>query len=183
MDARRVSSWRSVSARLISMRWLSAVAILASCIGCDQATKAFAVRTLQDAEPRSYCGDMLRFEYAENPGGFLSLGGDLPKPVRRGIFLVFGGGLMVLVAGYLFSKRHGSPAMFAALALMLAGGIGNLIDRLTNDGLVTDFINVGVGQVRTGIFNVADMALMFGAGAAVLASFRADAGTTGRPVA
>lgn len=166
MDARRVSS----------LRLISAAAILASCIGCDQATKAIAVRTLQDAEPRTYCGGVLRFEYAENPGGFLSLGSELPKPVRRGIFLVFGGGLMALVGGYLFRKRHASPAMFAALSLMLAGGIGNLIDRVVHDGLVTDFINLGIGPLRTGIFNIADVALMFGAGTAVLLSVRADAG-------
>lgn len=166
MDACRVSS----------LRWLSAAVILASCIGCDQATKAIAVRTLQDAEPRSYCGGVLRFEYAENPGGFLSLGADLPKPVRRGIFIVAGGGLMALVVGYLISKRHASRGMFAAIVLMLAGGIGNLIDRVANDGNVTDFINLGVGPLRTGIFNVADMALLFGAGIAVLLSLKADAG-------
>lgn len=173
MDARRVSS----------LRWLSAIMILASCIGCDQATKAIAVRTLQDAAPRSYCGDLLRLEYAENPGGFLSLGADLPKPVRRGIFLVVGSALMALVVGYLLNKRHASPALFAALTLMLAGGIGNLIDRFVNDGLVTDFINIGIGPLRTGIFNVADVALLVGAGTAVLISFRTDAGIANRPMA
>lgn len=166
MDPRRTSS----------LRWLSAVVILVSCIGCDQATKAIAVRTLQDAAPQSYCGGLVRFEFAENPGGFLSLGADLPKPVRRAIFVAVGGGLMALVVGYLIAKRHASRAMFAALVLMLAGGIGNLIDRVANDGLVTDFINLGVGPLRTGIFNVADMALLFGAGIAVLLSLKADAG-------
>lgn len=166
--------------RVSSLRWFSAVAILVSCIGCDQATKAIAVRTLQDAEPRTYCGGVLRFEYAENPGGFLSLGSDLPKPARQAIFIVVGGGLMTLVVGYLISKRHASRGMFAALVLMLAGGIGNLIDRVANDGLVTDFINLGIGPLRTGIFNVADMALLFGAGFAVLSSLKADAGTPRR---
>ena len=50
-----------------------------------------------------------------------------------------------------------------ALALIAAGGCGNWIDRLMNGGKVTDFLNVGIGPVRTGIFNVADMALMVGA--------------------
>ena len=54
--------------------------------------------------------------------------------------------------------------MLVALALMLGGGVGNLIDRLVNDGRVIDFMHVGVGVLRTGVFNVADMALMAGLG-------------------
>ena len=45
---------------------------------------------------------------------------------------------------------------------MLAGGIGNLIDRIFFENGVIDFLNVGVGNWRTGIFNVADMAIMVG---------------------
>lgn len=45
---------------------------------------------------------------------------------------------------------------------MGGGGIGNLVDRILLSGLVTDFINIGIGNLRTGIFNVADMAIMTG---------------------
>ncbi len=55
-----------------------------------------------------------------------------------------------------------------AVVLLLAGGIGNLIDRLFHGGLVIDFLNVGIGPVRTGIFNVADMAIMAGFGILIL---------------
>jgi lipoprotein signal peptidase len=48
------------------------------------------------------------------------------------------------------------------LVLFLAGGLSNLADRLAI-GSVIDFLNVGIGQVRTGIFNVADVAIMTGA--------------------
>ena len=48
-------------------------------------------------------------------------------------------------------------------ALLVSGGIGNLIDRVFRDGLVVDFMNLGIGStLRTGIFNVADMAIMAG---------------------
>ena len=47
--------------------------------------------------------------------------------------------------------------------LLLAGAVGNLIDRIRLDGLVIDFLNLGIGPLRTGIFNVADMAIMAGA--------------------
>ena len=51
---------------------------------------------------------------------------------------------------------------FLALVLILAGGIGNLIDRLSNGGYVTDFICLGIGPIRTGIFNIADVAITLG---------------------
>jgi len=54
--------------------------------------------------------------------------------------------------------------LLVGFALILAGGVGNLIDRVLNDGRVVDFMNVGIGRVRTGVFNVADMALMAGVG-------------------
>ena len=56
------------------------------------------------------------------------------------------------------------------LSLIAGGGVGNWIDRVTNDGRVTDFLNVGVGNLRTGIFNVADMVLMAGVAIFMLSS-------------
>jgi signal peptidase II len=46
--------------------------------------------------------------------------------------------------------------------LIVGGGVSNLIDRLRYGGYVVDFLNVGIGSLRTGIFNVADMAIMAG---------------------
>ena len=46
--------------------------------------------------------------------------------------------------------------------MMLAGGGSNFFDRAVNNGAVIDFMNVGLGPLRTGVFNVADMAIMFG---------------------
>ena len=45
-----------------------------------------------------------------------------------------------------------------------------VLDRVTR-GSVVDFLNVGVGPVRTGVFNVADVAIMVGAGVMVMATF------------
>jgi signal peptidase II len=64
-------------------------------------------------------------------------------------------------------------AQLTGLALATSGGIGNLIDRITNEGRVIDFVSVGIGPVRTGIFNVADMAIMAGV-VLLLAGMRRD---------
>ena len=48
------------------------------------------------------------------------------------------------------------------LSVILAGGLGNLVDRWFHDGSVVDFVSLGVGELRTGIFNLADIAIIAG---------------------
>ena len=140
-----------------------AIAILSSFIGCDQATKHYATETLKHSVPQSYLGGTVRLDYALNPGGFLSLGSNLSPTARFYIFVGFNLCVMTAVIVMLIYNWKARLAIFTSLAYILAGGIGNLIDRISNDGLVIDFINVGVGPIRTGIFNVADVGVMFGA--------------------
>jgi len=66
----------------------------------------------------------------------------------------------------------------AALCLFAAGGASNWADRLVR-GSVVDFLNVGFGPVRTGIFNVADVAVMAGACLLLFSQVRADRTPTG----
>ncbi|MFK7769969.1 MAG: signal peptidase II [Mariniblastus sp.] len=144
-------------------RLLLACFILTSFIGCDQATKHYATNNLKDAAPQSYFGDTVRLEYALNSGGFLSLGSTLSPNTRFYIFVGFNLFFMTALIIFLLFNWNSRLAFFVPLTYILAGGIGNLIDRTTNSGLVTDFLNLGIGPVRTGIFNVADVGVMFGA--------------------
>ena len=52
--------------------------------------------------------------------------------------------------------------MLIAFVLLFGGGVSNLIDRLINNGRVVDFVSIGIGPLRTGIFNVADVYIMAG---------------------
>ena len=135
-------------------------------IGCDRVTKHLAEGALAGAPGRSYLGDMVWIGYVENRGGFLSLGAGLSPAVRTVIFT--GGTGLMLVALTVVAIRHrwrGWPAL--GLALFIAGGLSNWIDRAVR-GSVVDFLNVGIGPVRTGVFNVADMAIMLGAAIVVI---------------
>jgi signal peptidase II len=60
-------------------------------------------------------------------------------------------------------RQARSRVILVGLALFVAGGASNLADRVTR-GSVIDFMSVGSGPLRTGIFNVADAAIMLGAG-------------------
>lgn len=145
-----------------SARLLLLSAIVSAFVGCDQLTKQLAIDRLSDAPAVSLLQDTVRLQYAENPGAFLGLGTRLPHSMRA--FLLTGINLLLLVGvfAYLLTKWNIATAQFVALALVLAGGLGNLADRLLREGFVVDFLNVGVGPLRTGIFNVADVAISTG---------------------
>jgi signal peptidase II len=139
-------------------------------IGCDRVTKHLAAGALAGTPGRSYLGGTVWVGYVENRGGFLSFGASLSPAVRTVIFTA-GTGLM-LVGLTVLAIRHkwrGLPAI--GLALFIAGGVSNWIDRALR-GSVVDFLNVGIGPLRTGVFNVADMAIMLGAAIVVFVGFR-----------
>jgi signal peptidase II len=133
------------------------------CVGCDQVSKSAARAFLEPGVMRSLFADSLRLQLVNNPGSFLSLGASLPQSWR---FMLFTGAVAALLLGLLcaalFARRL-DRTRFIALALVAGGGISNLIDRLVFQGQVTDFLNVGIGSLRTGIFNVADMTILAGA--------------------
>lgn len=144
-------------------RFIVVMLTLCCCVGCDQVSKSAARSMLHSGVTESLFADSLRLQLTENPGSFLSLGASLPEQLRFTLFTAAVAVILVgLVCGALFARRL-STARFVALALLAGGGISNLIDRLINDGRVTDFLNVGIGTLRTGIFNLADMAILAGA--------------------
>jgi len=144
------------------MRLLLSLLIVSSCVGCDQATKYAARQSLQHAPPVSLFGDTVHLGYALNPGGFLGLGASLPDAWRQAAFLGLNSLMMAAIVGYLWRQKSVPRSSSVALLLILSGGIGNLIDRASNGGLVTDFIVLRCGPLRTGVFNVADVAVTAG---------------------
>lgn len=149
--------------------------IVFATIGCDRVTKHVASATIAGEPGQSFFADTVRLEYVENRGAFLSLGADWPSPVRAGVFIV--GNAIALVALTVMAWRlRWSGTLLLGAALFVAGGVSNLLDRVVY-GAVVDFLNVGVGPMRTGIFNVADIALLVGA------VIVAVAGAPGAPVA
>ncbi|WP_434340069.1 signal peptidase II [Motilimonas cestriensis] len=131
-------------------------------IGCDRATKIQAVEHLKGSDGvESYLGGILKLTYHENSGAFLSLGANLPDNVRFTIFNVLTGVFLFFGLLYIFIKPISKPNLIVAL-LVIGGGLGNFYDRVFNSGLVVDFLLVSIGPLRTGVFNVADIAIMFG---------------------
>ena len=142
-------------------RSLLVLLLLILCVGCDQLTKDVAHQYLALQPPQSWFYDTVRLQYAENTGAFLSFGGGFSEGVRVLLFQVFPALCLVALAMVLFAQPI--PLSTAiAWSLVLSGGLGNLLDRIMNDGRVIDFMNLGIGPLRTGIFNVADVCITTG---------------------
>ncbi|HEX8890347.1 MAG TPA: signal peptidase II [Pyrinomonadaceae bacterium] len=136
--------------------------LLLSTAGCDQLTKQVAKAELVSAGPISLLNNLIRLEYAENRGAFLSMGEHLPGPILLLISSLLAGVVIFILVRLSLQNRDVKPMLLIGLSLIAGGSIGNLIDRVLNAGAVVDFMNVGIGQLRSGIFNVADVAILIG---------------------
>lgn len=144
--------------------WLTVVLIIA----IDRAAKWLAVLRLRDQPAMHLWGGLLRLEYHENPGAFLSLGATLSDTARFWIFVVLVSAFIAWSLWMIATDRSGDRWRVYSLAAIAGGGIGNLIDRIfqPNQGVI-DFLQLSLswstGSIGTGVFNVADMAISGGA--------------------
>ncbi|HEY6642421.1 signal peptidase II [Povalibacter sp.] len=143
-------------------RVLLVCVVLLACVGCDQFTKSMAKTYLPREEAWSYLGDTVRLQLAHNYGAFLSLGNSLSPGWRQALLSAGVGVVLLGLLVYLLGWKNVNPRNVVPLTLILAGGTGNLIDRIAYGGYVVDFVNLGIGSLRTGVFNVADVAIMTG---------------------
>lgn len=140
-------------------RILAVTFLVALTLVLDQWTKAWARAVLAVAAPREYFGGLLTLLYAENSGAFLSLGARMPELARTMVFTGLVVIALVVATWVLVTGRVTQRGDAYALALLIGGGIGNVIDRIARHGRVTDFIYLSAGPLHTGVFNVADMAI------------------------
>jgi signal peptidase II len=136
--------------------------LLLSTAGCDQMTKQVAKAELVSAGPISLLNNLIRLKYAENRGAFLNIGEHLPRPFLLLVSSLLAGAVIFILVRLSLQNRDVKPSLFIGLSLIAGGSIGNLIDRFLNGGAVVDFMNVGIGRLRSGIFNVADVAILIG---------------------
>ena len=146
------------------MKFTSKPALAAWIVGgvaLDQITKIVARDILVPGQATEYLAGMLRIQLVQNHGAFLGLGATLPPAARLAILLLGVGAFVLGLLWYVFFSKSASDETRLVSSWVAAGGLGNLIDRALFQGGVTDFLNVGIGGLRTGIFNVADMYITF----------------------
>jgi signal peptidase II len=139
-------------------------ALSLSLISWDRASKDLAKAFLREKPARSYLHNSFRLEYAENTGAAMSLGDGLDPRVSFWVLGILPLVVMAGMCGYVIvHARTMRPSRLMAFSLIIAGGIGNIGDRLLFDRHVTDFMNVGLFGLRSGIFNFADVWITAGA--------------------
>lgn len=127
----------------------------------DVITKALAVFSLvPQLMPHEVLGTTLRLTLVYNPGAAFGL--HLGE-YSRWIFIALTAGALFILGRLYRATRDGDLLRTLAIALVCAGAIGNLIDRIRSSAGVVDFIDVGIGGMRWPTFNVADMAVSIGA--------------------
>ena len=135
----------------------------------DQTTKAWAVRRLRFGDVKEVIPNFLNFAYAQNTGVAFSMFDSHGDTGRWGLSIV---AIIAatLVLYFFWRTPRTDDRILGALALLLAGIIGNVTDR-TRLGFVVDFIDVQFGNWHYPTFNVADMAICIGAGLLILDMF------------
>ena len=135
--------------------------VLASVALVDIMTKALAVRELVPQRvPHPLLGNLVRLTLVYNPGAAFGLH---VGPQSRWIFTALTIVALVILGRLYLTTARGDHPRVLALALVCAGAVGNLLDRLRSDLGVVDFIDVGFADSRWPTFNVADMAVSAGA--------------------
>lgn len=150
--------------------WKIAYLLLAGAVFMiDQTTKAWAIRRLRFGDDWAVIPGFLNFAYAQNPGvafSFLDDHGDAGRWGLSAVAIV----AATLVLYYFWRVPGTHDRLLGALALLLAGILGNVTDRLRL-GFVVDFIDVQFGSWHYPTFNVADTAICIGAGLLILDMF------------
>ncbi|GAB4440194.1 MAG: signal peptidase II [Anaerolineae bacterium] len=134
----------------------------------DLASKIWAEQNLEPFQPVEIIGDFFRLTLGYNTGvafGMMSNGGMVPL-VLTGVIIA---GLIFWFTRGLYSGQFPERAAWP-IGMLLGGAIGNFLDRLP-DGRVTDFLDVGLGELRWPTFNLADSFILIGVALLVLATF------------
>jgi signal peptidase II len=141
------------------------IALLA--LALDRATKWAISNRLSVHDSIQVIPGFFRIVHAENPGAAFGIFADSPSPLKVGLLIGFSIIALLIVSALLWKNSHHLSATGVGLSLILGGAIGNLWDRIVNRHVV-DFLLFYIGRYQWPAFNVADSAIVVGAGLLVL---------------
>lgn len=121
----------------------------------DQLTKYAAVATVKVNGPKNFLFGLMQFRYVENTGAAFSMFSE-----NTSVLAVFSAVLIIAALVLLLSRKVKSNFVNACIVLVIAGGIGNVIDRVRL-GYVVDFIEPLF--IDFAVFNFADCCITVGA--------------------
>lgn len=136
-------------------------------IALDRLSKAAVERNILLHDGFSVIPGFFRLTHVENRGAAFGLFADSPSEWKIAGLVLFSLIALIIVAALLWKNSHAMTSTGVGLALILGGAVGNLWDRLVS-GHVVDFLLFYIGPYQWPAFNVADSAIVIGAGLLVL---------------
>lgn len=148
-------------------RHMPLLATAAAVVVLDQLTKALVVRTLALHEYVPVVDGLLSISHVRNRGAAFGIFSDWNLPYQPALLAALSLGALAAIAFYFFRLPSSARLPRVALALVLGGAVGNLLDRVRL-GYVVDFVHVYWREHQWPDFNVADSAITVGVALLVL---------------
>jgi signal peptidase II len=145
--------------------------IVAGLVALDYVTKQLVLQHMYLYQQIELVGEYLRLTFIRNPGAAFGI---QVGPYSRIIFLLLTVVALVVLLAMYWSTPAQDRFRVTALALICGGALGNLVDRVQSAQGVVDFLDLGVGDMRWPIFNVADIGVTAGAVLLALSLWRED---------
>jgi signal peptidase II len=136
-------------------------------VACDQVTKALVDDFMTLHESRTIVEGLVRLTYVQNRGAAFGILSEAGLPYQSLLFSVVSLLALLAIALYAWRMPVQSRLPQTALALVMGGAIGNLLDR-ARLGYVIDYVDVYWGAHHWPAFNVADSAITVGVALLVL---------------
>jgi len=133
----------------------------------DRVTKLAVAKNISLHDSIQIIPDFFRLTHVENRGAAFGLFADSPSEWKIAVLVLFSIVALAIVTALLWRNSHSMNTTGIGLSLILGGAIGNLWDRLLS-GRVVDFLLFYIGQYQWPAFNVADSAIVVGAGLLVI---------------
>jgi signal peptidase II len=130
-------------------------------IGCDQLSKSIIRKEVSYTDNIKIFTNNFTLMKVENSGAFLSVGSALPGSIKFVVLTLIPIFVICMALYWLLVKTRIPRLVVIGTCFLIGGGIGNLFDRLRY-GSVTDFLHIDFGLFQTGVFNFADLSIMFG---------------------
>ncbi len=153
-------------------RNISISIIIALSIFLDQISKILIRNNVEQYSDIKLIGEYFILTNVENSGAFLGMGSGF-SPIMKSVFLIILPIIVLIsIIIYVYRDKEIDKVSLIGFSIIIGGGIGNISDRIIY-GSVTDFLFIDLGGVfKTGIFNIADLAVTTGMILILLMSFK-----------
>ena len=140
-------------------------------VAVDQITKYMVQQSLPPYQPIPVLGDFLRLTFIYNPGAAFGLH---VGSLSRYIFLALTVACVIVLYVWFRATPISDRLRLYAISFVTAGAVGNFIDRVRSARGVVDFLDMGIGNLRWPVFNVADIGVTIGAVLLAVSLWRED---------